>query len=44
MGLGMQRNLEEAGIRPLLTDLSDIDEAVRAFAAGRLAVRPERAH
>jgi predicted Fe-Mo cluster-binding NifX family protein len=44
MGLGMQRNLEEVGIRPLLTDVEDIQEAVRAFAEGRLAVRPERAH
>ncbi len=44
MGLGMQRNLEEVGIRPLLTDVEDIEEAVRAFAEGRLAVRPELAH
>jgi predicted Fe-Mo cluster-binding NifX family protein len=44
MGLGMQQNLEEVGIRPLLTDVEDIEEAVCAFAEGRLAVRPERAH
>lgn len=44
MGLGMQRNLEEVGIRPLLTDVADIEEAVRAFAEGRLAVRPDLAH
>ncbi|RPI10121.1 MAG: dinitrogenase iron-molybdenum cofactor biosynthesis protein [Zetaproteobacteria bacterium] len=44
MGLGMQRNLEEVGIRPLLTDVEDIQEAVRAFAEGRLSVRPELAH
>lgn len=44
MGFGMQRNLEEVGIRPLLTDLEDIEEAVRAFLEGRLAVRPDLAH
>ena len=44
MGLGMQRNLEEVGIRPLLTDVEDIEEAVCAFVEGRLAVRPELAH
>jgi predicted Fe-Mo cluster-binding NifX family protein len=44
MGLGMQRNLEEVGIRPLLTDVQDIEEAVRAFTEGRLAVRPDLAH
>jgi len=44
MGLGMQRNLEEVGIRPLLTDLQDIQEAVQAFIDGRLAQRPDLAH
>jgi len=44
MGFGMQRNLEEVGIRPLLTEVADIEEAVRAFAEGRLAVRPDLAH
>lgn len=44
MGLGMQRNLEAVGIRPLLTDLTDITKAVRAFAEGRLAERPDLAH
>jgi predicted Fe-Mo cluster-binding NifX family protein len=44
MGLGMQRNLEEVGIRPLLTDIADIEEGVRAFVEGRLAVRPDLAH
>jgi len=44
MGMGMQRNLEEVGIRPVLTDLQDIQEAVRAFIEGRLTQRPELAH
>ncbi len=44
MGLGMQRNLEEVGIRPVLTDAQDIQEAVQAFVDGRLAERPDLAH
>jgi predicted Fe-Mo cluster-binding NifX family protein len=44
MGLGMQRNLEEVGIRPVLTDVRDIQEAVQAFIDGRLTQRPELAH
>jgi predicted Fe-Mo cluster-binding NifX family protein len=44
MGLGMQRNLEEVGIRPVLTDVHDIQEAVQAFIDGRLTQRPELAH
>jgi len=44
MGMGMLRNLEEMGIRPVLTDVEDIEEAVRAFIEGRLAVRPDLAH
>jgi len=44
MGLGMQRNIEEVGIRPLLTDLQDIQEAVQALIDGRLTQRPELAH
>jgi predicted Fe-Mo cluster-binding NifX family protein len=44
MGLGMQRNLEEVGIRPILTDIQDIQEAVQGFIGGRLTQRPELAH
>ncbi len=44
MGLGMQRNLEEVGIRPVLTDVEDIQAAVQAFLEGRLAERPGLAH
>ena len=44
MGMGMQRNLEEVGIRPVLTDMQDIQEAVQAFLDGRLAERPDLAH
>lgn len=44
MGQGMYQNLQEAGIRPVLTDVADIHEAVRAFLEGRLVERPELAH
>jgi len=44
MGQGMYLNLQEAGIRPLLTETRDIQEALRAFSAGNLLDRPERVH
>jgi hypothetical protein len=44
MGFGMQQNLVEVGIRPVLTDLHDIQEAVLALVEGRLTDRPELAH
>ena len=44
MGSAMHRNLMQAGIRPFLTDVADIDQAVAAFVEGRLEERPERIH
>jgi predicted Fe-Mo cluster-binding NifX family protein len=44
MGQGMYLNLQEAGIRPVLTELENIQEAIRAFIEGRLVERPEYAH
>ncbi len=44
MGQGMLMNLRELGIRPVLTELSDIREAIQAFVEGRLTERPELAH
>lgn len=44
MGQGMYQNLRQAGIRPVLTELKDIQEALRVFVEGRLAERPERVH
>ena len=44
MGMGAQRSLEEAGIRPVLTDTRDIQAAVQAFLGGRLTERPDLAH
>lgn len=36
MGSGMYQQLRQAGIRPILTDVVDIDAAVSAFLAGQL--------
>ena len=40
----MYQNLHQAGIRPVLTELTDIQEAIRAFVDGKLVEHPERVH
>jgi predicted Fe-Mo cluster-binding NifX family protein len=44
MGRGMDVNLQQAGIRPVLTDIEDIRAAVQSFLEGRLVERPDLAH
>lgn len=44
MGQGMYQNLQQTGIRPVLTEVEDIQEAIRAFIEGRLVERPECVH
>lgn len=44
MGTGMHRNLREAGLRPIVTTVVNIDEAVTAYLEGRLEDHPERLH
>jgi predicted Fe-Mo cluster-binding NifX family protein len=44
MGAGIYHNLQQAGIRPILTTVADIDEAVTAYLEGRLEDHPERLH
>lgn len=44
MGNGMYANLERAGVRPVLTKIVLIDEAVAAFLAGTLEEHPELVH
>ena len=44
MGMGMRYNLEQAGMRSILTTVTDVDEAVAAFLAGSLEDHPERLH
>lgn len=44
MGYGVYQSLQQLGIRPVLTDVAEIDAAALAYAAGRLADHPERLH
>jgi len=44
MGRGMYANLQRAGIRAVLTDVPDVEEAVAAFLAGTLNEKPELVH
>jgi predicted Fe-Mo cluster-binding NifX family protein len=44
MGQGMLQNLEQAGIRPFLTEVRSIEQAIHAFLEGKLMDRSERVH
>jgi predicted Fe-Mo cluster-binding NifX family protein len=44
MGAGAYQSMAQAGIRPILTDLADIDEAVQAVIAGDIVDHTERLH
>lgn len=44
MGRGMYANLQRAGIRAVLTDVPNVEEAVAAFLAGTLNEKPELVH
>ena len=44
MGQGAHDNLIQAGIKPVLTDVHDIEPAIKAFLSGRLPDHPERLH
>jgi predicted Fe-Mo cluster-binding NifX family protein len=44
MGAGAYQNLQQAGIRPIVTDVASIDEAVQAYLDGRLVDHRERLH
>ena len=44
MGAGMYHNLQQGNIRPILTRIADIDEAVTAYLEGRLEDHPELIH
>ena len=44
MGQGAYYGLHDAGIRPVVTTVEDIDEAVQAYVEGRLEDHPERLH
>jgi predicted Fe-Mo cluster-binding NifX family protein len=44
MGQGAYESMRTRGIRPIVTDLASIDEAVTACAEGRLVDLVERLH
>ena len=44
MGAGAYQSIEQAGIRPVITDIEKIEDAVEAYAAGRIVDHTERLH
>lgn len=44
MGAGAYYSMEQAGIRPIVTDIAVIDEAVQAFLSGQIVDHTERLH
>lgn len=44
MGHGMYHNLQRVGVRPVLTDMVLIEEAVTAYLAGQLQEQPHLVH
>jgi len=44
MGAGAYESLKQAGVRPVVADVADIDEAVQAYLAGTLTDHVEKLH
>ena len=44
MGRGAYESLKQAQIRPVVTDVANIDEAVQAYLAGNLTDHVEKLH
>jgi len=44
MGNGAYQHLSQSGIKPVLTEISKIDDAVKAIIDGTIADHPERLH
>jgi predicted Fe-Mo cluster-binding NifX family protein len=44
MGAGAYQSMQQAGIRPVVTDIANIDEAVQAYVEGRIVDRVDRLH
>jgi len=44
MGAGAYESMKQANIRPVVTDIANIDEAVQAYLAGSLVDHTERLH
>lgn len=44
MGYGAYQSMQQVGIRPIVTDIRDIDEAVKAYITGRIVDHTEKLH
>jgi len=44
MGMGAYQSMQTAGIRPVVTDIVDIDDAVMAYVAGSIVDQVEKLH
>jgi len=44
MGMGAYQSLEQLGIRPIVTDIVEIDDAVQAYLEGRIEDHTEKLH
>jgi len=44
MGAGAYESMKQVGIRPIVTDIPGIDEAVNAYVAGRMVDQVDRLH
>ena len=44
MGAGAYQSMEQAGIRPVITDIAAIDDAIQAYLAGNLQDHVEKLH
>lgn len=44
MGMGAYENMKVRGIRPVVTDISDVDEAILAYANGQIVDHVEKLH
>jgi predicted Fe-Mo cluster-binding NifX family protein len=44
MGAGAYQSMQVQGIRPVVTDIATIDEALAAYLAGKLSDHPEKLH
>jgi predicted Fe-Mo cluster-binding NifX family protein len=44
MGAGAYESMKQAGIRPIVTDIASIDDAVKAYLHGEIVDRTDRLH
>lgn len=44
MGMGAYESMKDHGIRPIVTDIASVDEAVVAWAQGKIVDRTDRLH